>query len=132
VRIGLSGGRTGIRVSALDIAAFVLALAVAALMAVRVYSGRSGTPEVHVRSPSQEWILPLDTDRIEEVPGPLGNTVVAIRQGQVRVLSSPCTEKICVKSGAISRPGQWIACLPNGVIVDIRGSTREKVDAYSF
>jgi hypothetical protein len=127
----LPRGRTGIRVTALDVAAFVLALAVVALTAARVYSGASGVPQVHVRGASGEWIFPLDADRIEEVPGPLGDTVVAIRQGEVQVLSSPCAEKICVKSGAISRPGQWIACLPNRVIVDIRGK-REKVDAYSF
>lgn len=124
-------GRKGIRITALDIAAFILASAVVALMAARVYSGRSGLPEVHVRGPSQEWLFPLDAERIVEVPGPLGDTVVAIRRGEARVLSSPCTEKICVKSGAISRPGQWIACLPNRVIIDIKGK-REEVDAYSF
>lgn len=128
----MSAKKTGIRVTALDAAAFALTLAVVALVAVRVYSGGSGAPAVHLRGPRQEWIFPLDSDRTVAVPGPLGDTVVAIRQGQVRVLSSPCTEKICVKSGAIARPGQWIACLPNGVIVDIQGGAREKVDAYSF
>jgi hypothetical protein len=128
----LPGGRTGVRITALDIAAFVLTLAVVGSTAARVYSGRSGAPEVHVRGPGEEWIFPLEADRVEEVSGPLGLTVVAIRRGEARVLSSPCVEKICVKSGAISRPGQWIACLPNRVIVDIRGGVRKEVDAYSF
>jgi hypothetical protein len=37
-----------------------------------------------------------------------------------------------VKSGRISRPGQWIACLPNRVFVEIRGRSREQVDAFSY
>jgi hypothetical protein len=122
----------GIRVTALDVAAFALALAVVALVAVRVYAGRGGAPVVHLRGPREEWIFPLDSDRSVAVPGPLGETVVEIRRGEVRVLSSPCREKICIKSGAIARPGQWIACLPNRVFIDIQGDAREKVDAYSF
>jgi hypothetical protein len=121
-----------IRVTPLDVVAFGLALAVVALVAVRVYAGSSGAPAVHLRGPRQEWIFPLDSDRTVAVPGPLGDTVVQIRQGQARVLSSPCPEKICVRSGAIARPGQWIACLPNRVFIDIQAGPRDAVDAYSF
>jgi hypothetical protein len=121
-----------IRVAPLDFAAFGLALAVVALVAVRVYAGPSGAPAVHLRGPRQEWIFPLDSDRTVAVPGPLGDTVVQIRRGQARVLSSPCPEKICVRSGAIARPGQWIACLPNRVFIDIQAGPRDAVDAYSF
>jgi hypothetical protein len=120
------------QVTLFDIAAFALALAVVALVAIRVYATGGGTPAVHVRGPRQEWIFPLDSERTVAVPGPLGDTVVQIRQAQVRVLSSPCPEKICVRSGAIARPGQWIACLPNRVFIDIQASPRETVDAYSF
>jgi hypothetical protein len=121
-----------IRVTPLDFAAFGLALAVVALVAVRVYAGSNGAPAVHLRGQRQEWIFPLDSDRTVAVPGPLGDTVVQIRRGQARVLSSPCPEKICVRSGAIARPGQWIACLPNRVFIDIQAGPRDTVDAYSF
>jgi len=69
------------------------------------------------------------------VEGPLGATVVEITPGSVRVVDSPCPEKICVKTGSISRPGETIACLPNRVFVVIRGASREEgagdVDAFS-
>jgi hypothetical protein len=77
-------------------------------------------------------VFPLDGARRVSVPGPLGDTVVEIAEGSARVLSSPCAEKTCVKSGRISRPGQWIACLPNRVFVEIRGRSREQVDAFSY
>ena len=121
-----------IRVAPLDFAAFGLALAVVALVAVRVYAGSSGAPVVHLRGPRQEWMFPLDSERTVAVPGPLGDTVVQISSGQARVLSSPCPEKICVRSGAIARPGQWIACLPNRMFIDIQAGPRDTVDAYSF
>ncbi len=121
-----------IRVAPLDFAAFGLALAVVALISIRVYAGPGGAPAVHLRGPRQEWIFPLDSERTLAVPGPLGDTVVQIRQGRVRVLSSPCPEKICLRSGDIARPGQWIACLPNRVFIDIQAGPRETVDAYSF
>jgi hypothetical protein len=49
----------------------------------------------------------------------------------VQVISSPCPEKICVKTGRISKPGQWIACLPNRVFISIRGRRSEQPDAVS-
>jgi hypothetical protein len=77
-------------------------------------------------------VYPLGADRTVTVSGPLGDTVVEIRGGQARVLSSPCAEKICVRSGAIARPGQWIACLPNRVFLDVQGHARRSADAISF
>ena len=125
-----AGARIGLK--ALDVAAFAAALAVIALVSVRAYAGRSGAAAAHLAGSGREWVFPLDADRTVSVPGPLGDTVVEIRAGEVRVLSSPCAEKLCVRSGAIARPGQWVACLPNRVFVDIRGSSGQVVDATSF
>jgi hypothetical protein len=115
----------------LDLAALAAALAVIALVSVRAYGHGTGAAAVHLRGPGQEWVFPLDQDRTLSVHGPLGDTVVELRGGQARVLSSPCSEKICVRTGAIARPGQWIACLPNRVFLDIQGSSRA-ADAVSF
>jgi hypothetical protein len=127
--VRIAGAR--IQLKALDLAALAAALAVIALVSVRAYGSRSGAAMVHLRGPGQEWVFPLGEERVVAVRGPLGDTVVELRGGQVRVLSSPCAEKICVRSGAIARPGQWIACLPNRVFVDVRGSGGS-ADAVSF
>ena len=125
----IAGGR--IELKALDLAALAAALAVIALVSVRAYGGRSGSAAAHLRGPDREWVFPLAADRTIAVRGPLGDTVVEIHGGQARVLSSPCAEQICVRSGAIARPGQWVACLPNRVILDIQGSNLD-ADAVSF
>jgi hypothetical protein len=120
------------RLKALDLAAMAAAVAVIVLASVRAYGGRPGAELLHLRGPGGEWVYPLGADRTVTVDGPLGETVVEIRGGQARVLSSPCAEKICVRSGAIARPGQWIACLPNRVFLDVRGRSRRSADAVSF
>lgn len=105
-------------------------LAVAAV-SVRAYSRLRGTPEVHVRGDQGEWIYPLDSDESLSVSGPLGDTVVEIGGGTVRVVSSPCPEQSCVRTGRVSQAGQWIACLPNRVFVTVEGHSRGAPDAVS-
>ncbi len=126
----IAGAR--IELKALDLAALAAALAVIALVSVRAYGGRVGAAVVHLRGPGREWVFPLGEDRTVTVSGPLGDNIVEIRGGTVRVLSAPCRDKLCIKMGAIARPGQWIACLPNLVFLDVQGHARRSADAVSF
>lgn len=43
-----------------------------------------------------------------------------------------CPDRICVKTGKISRPGESIVCLPNRVIIYIEGSSRDEIDGISY
>lgn len=56
-----------------------------------------------------------------EVEGALGTTTIAIEDGGVRIVDSPCPHKICVKKGRVSRVGDFVACLPNGVVLTVVG-----------
>ncbi len=145
----MSASRVRIRV--LDIVVFLVALLVIGLISLQTYARGRGSPEITisggaqgttqgtgqgggqdaVQEAEQQWIYPLDTETTVRVPGPLGETVVEIADGTVRVVSSPCPEKICIKTGRISKPGQWIACLPNRVFISIRGRRSEQPDAIS-
>lgn len=136
-----------VRIRVLDIAIFLAALLVIGLISLQVYARGRGSPEITisggaqgtgqgggqdaVQDAEQQWIYPLDSETTVHVPGPLGDTVVEIADGAVRVISSPCPEKICIKTGRISKPGQWIACLPNRVFISIRGRKSEQPDAIS-
>jgi hypothetical protein len=132
-----------VRIRALDIFIFLLALLIIGLISLQTYARGRGTPEITieaagqaaaqgaVQGAEQQWIYPLDVETTLRVPGPLGETVVEIKDGAVQVISSPCPEKICIKTGRISKPGQWIACLPNRVFISIRGRKSEQPDAIS-
>lgn len=51
------------------------------------------------------------------VPGPLGITVVEVRDGRVRVASDPSPRQLCVRQGWLGA-GEVALCLPNRVSVE--------------
>ena len=71
-------------------------------------------------------VLPLDADTTLTVSSDLGENVVAISGGAVRVDSSDCKNQVCVDSGSASWPGQVITCLPHQLVVQV---VRDPADA---
>jgi hypothetical protein len=74
--------------------------------------------------------LPLNKDRIIKVQGPLGESIIEIKNKKVRMLSSPCPDKLCVKQGWIDKTSQSIICVPNRIIIKIEG--RADFDALTY
>lgn len=117
----------------LDLAALLCSVGVAGAITRWVLTGRRGQPLFRVTSADATWLLRPDTDQVLEVAGPLGSNRVVVRDGSVFVEAAPCANQICVKTGRVSRPGQWIACLPNRVFVAVEGGAEEEqVDAHSY
>ncbi|MGQ9474538.1 MAG: NusG domain II-containing protein [Actinomycetota bacterium] len=54
-----------------------------------------------------------------EVDGYQGKSRLEIEGGRVRMVDSACPDKLCVRTGWISRPGESIVCLPNRVVVEV-------------
>lgn len=48
---------------------------------------------------------------------------VVVESGSVRIAESNCKDGTCVKSGAITRAGQRIICLPNKIVVELIGKS---------
>ena len=65
------------------------------------------------------------------VAGSQGDSVIEIRDGKVRMVSSPCNGKICVLSGWHQHSGDNIVCLPNKVGVSLI-SNQERFDGINF
>jgi hypothetical protein len=66
-------------------------------------------------------VLPLDRDATLPVQGRLGEIVVTVERGAVRVSRSSCAQRICVATGERRRPGELIACVPNAVLIRLEG-----------
>jgi hypothetical protein len=113
-----------------DAGVIILALGAVLFSAFMVYAPGGGVPRVVVEADGRRWEFPLDATETIAVDGPLGDTVVALQGKQVRVISSPCTGQNCIAAGAIRAHGQWIACLPNRVMVSVQagGSSGEGPD----
>lgn len=116
----------------LDYLAILLSLLVIGGFSVYAYSGGDTANDLVIESSGTRWIYPLNIDRHERVRGPLGDTFVTIRNGRAFVEDSPCPDKLCVHMPAVSRPGQWIACLPNRVFVRVRGGHGPDIDELSY
>ncbi len=65
--------------------------------------------------------LSLAENREYAVNGPMGDTVVVIEDGAVFISDSPCPHHYCERMGKIRRRGEVIVCVPNRVIVSIKG-----------
>lgn len=51
----------------------------------------------------------------------LEHLTVHIEDGRVWVTDADCPDKLCEHTGAISRAGQQIVCLPNAVVITLTG-----------
>ncbi len=120
------------RIKIFDIAALTIAIIVIFVITFAVYQKKSTHTLVHIKTETGEWIFPLTEERRFYGEGRSGICNILIRDGTVRVVASDCPEKICQKKGAISLPGQWIACLPNKVFISIQSQNKRMVDAISF
>lgn len=129
----------------LIIFAAILLLALAAFIAVRI---AGGTPASYAEVSVNGTVLaayPLSTDGEYSVNGYVdaaqlnsgtdGSSAVpvvtfSIRDGAVDVTAADCPNLICVNHAPISRTGETIVCLPNRVVITIRGRVRE-IDAVA-
>jgi hypothetical protein len=116
-----------------DIIILILSVSFTFILSFVIYSSPVTNKKVYIYAGGKEYIYPLEYNRKIEVPGPLGNTEVEIKDNHVHVISSPCTLKICIKKGAISRAGDWISCLPNNVLIIIKGEKKnsDEIDGIS-
>jgi len=108
----------------LDFCIAALALAAVAFSFFAAHAGGAARPSVSLRGEGGRWVFPLDADETVSVSGPLGDTVIEIRGGAARVVSSPCQDQTCVVMGAARLPGQWSACLPNRVMLYVSARGR--------
>ena len=83
---------------------------------------RAGGRLLTVKSLGGETLVhDLGEDAELRIEGLLGITVIVVEERQAAFASSPCKHKLCVGKGRIGRAGEWVLCLPNGVIAEISG-----------
>jgi hypothetical protein len=86
-----------------------------------VYWGGAIQGDVAVISvEGREWgRVDLHRDQDIIVPGKTGSSVLSVAQGRIRFIDSPCTGKLCIRQGWLRAGGEFAACLPNRVSVQV-------------
>jgi hypothetical protein len=106
----------------------LIVFSLSALLLVRSLSPSGNRVIIEVEG-RKAYILSLGEDRIVDVEGPIGTTRVEVRGGKVRVVESPCTYRICIRQGWITKGS--IICLPNRVVVTVGKDGERDIDAIS-
>ncbi|MBR5202808.1 MAG: NusG domain II-containing protein [Clostridia bacterium] len=61
----------------------------------------------------------------------LNGVVASCKNGEICVTESTCPDKVCVRSGKISKAGEGIICAPNRVSIEIDGENINSPDAMT-
>jgi len=64
----------------------------------------------------------LDTPQTITIDQQNRYAVIEIKDKQVRMVSANCPDKLCVKQGYISKAGQSIVCLPQKIVIVLKGN----------
>ena len=107
------------------------ALLIAALLVLLVIRNRqdrkTGTDAVvTVRTSDGDEVYPLNKDGVFFLNG--GTNTLVIENGEAWVSEANCPDKVCMGMGKISKNGEFIACLPNQVIIVVEGGEESRVD----
>ncbi|MEW6229491.1 MAG: NusG domain II-containing protein [Bacillota bacterium] len=115
----------------------IVLAAIVILAAAAIMAGQSLGRSAHG---GREAVIEVDNQQIRRIPFsqvtgvatidvPARNgrkaTVEVASDGRVRISESDCPDKICVRTGWITRPGQVIVCLPNRIVVEIEGDPQD-------
>ena len=115
------------RFSFADVLVILTLLAVAALLLLgflRSAGTASSENLLVIRTPTETLTYPLSADRTVTVSSGNITLTVEIRDGRARVADSDCPDKICQRTGWISRKGETVICAPAAVrltVTDRRG-----------
>lgn len=93
--------------------------------------GNAGSQATVWIAGEQRRVLALDRPQTLRVEGRLGVSIIEVRDGRVRVASSPGRQKLCVEMGWLSRGGESAVCLPNQVVVRVE-SPDPRFDTVNF
>ncbi len=94
-----------------------------------LFSSQEDSSVVVIRADGKTYRYSLNQNHQVTIPGTIGESIVEIKDGRVRFLSSPCPNHTCMR-GSISRYPESLVCLPNDVIVQIEGEG--ETDAVTF
>jgi len=120
-----------LRLKIFDVIIVLIVTSLTFLAAYMAYMKPQGKSQVVIRGEGREWVYPIEAEATVAVNGPLGCTTVRIHGNSAWVESSPCDNHTCIAVGAIHNQGDWVACLPNNVLVIVHGIDDE-VDGISW
>jgi hypothetical protein len=102
---------------------FFILMAVSLIFIFIAAGTRAGTFVVVFVEGTETLLINIEQNEGEIfiIKSPNGINEILVEEGTVRMIDANCPDGHCMRMGAISGVFQTITCLPNRVIVEIRG-----------
>ncbi len=74
----------------------------------------------------------IDLSKVEKakdlhIQGAQGLSIIEVENSRIRMVESPCPDRVCINRGWIERSGEAIVCVPNEIVIKIKGND-ESID----
>lgn len=104
-----------------DIILIVTLLVITCLVPFFIFGGKYGDGDTVTvyRDGEVYGVYSLYEDREVAVRGIRGYNILCIRSGQVYISDADCKGRDCIRSGAVSKAGEFIICVPHGLYIVI-------------
>lgn len=112
----------------------VVAVAAALVAALAVQQWRpaaAGISAELVSATGETVSLDLTQDGHHRIGGRHGDSVIQVADGRVRFVESPCRHQVCIAAGWLDSDGDFAACAPNGVALQVHGQ-QSRYDGISY
>lgn len=114
----------------------------AVLAAILIVICFAGVFTAAVKKPGETLVISLDGEiyrevslnedqRIEIKKEGVTVNVLDIRDGKADMKSATCPDKLCVHQNPVSKSGESIVCLPNKVVVEVKGEKKGDFDSIA-
>ncbi len=107
----------------------IVILIAAVFFLFQTFKPKSGAQVVEITVDGEIYgTYDLDEEQTIEING---TNTLTIEDGKAQMEEADCPDLLCVHQKAISKEGESIICLPNKVVVTIRGGEETELDAVT-
>ena len=57
-----------------------------------------------------------------------GTNTIIVNNNEIKIADADCKDELCIKQGSISKIGKTLICLPNELIIEIKGDEYDSSD----
>jgi len=78
--------------------------------------------------------IKLDLQHSQQIAiaGRLGESLIEVADGRIRFIASSCRNKYCIHAGWLTKGGDFVACLPNQVSIELHRAETTNFDAIVY
>ena len=99
--------------------------------ALMIFQSKSVAEKVHIEVNGNLYACyDLKNDREVVIETDFGRNVICIENSKVFVTDSSCNDKLEIHAGCIEKTGQSLVCLPNRLVITLKGEVSTDVNTY--